>query len=87
MGADRRTAATPDVGQLAPGVLGLAVGSATALLASRAVAAAMFFGVSPQDPIAFGGAVVILLAAAVLAVLVPTPRAAAVDPALVLRQS
>ena len=72
---------------LRPVVLGLAVGAGTALLASRVVVAAMRFGVSPQDPVAFAGAAVILLSAAVLAVLVPTRRAAAVDAALVLRQS
>lgn len=72
---------------LRPVVLGLAVGAGAALLASRVVVAAMFFGVSPQDPIAFAGAAVILLAAAILAVLVPTRRAAAVDAAFVLRRS
>jgi ABC-type antimicrobial peptide transport system permease subunit len=70
---------------LRPVVLGLALGAGTALLASRVVVAAVFFGVSPQDPIAFGAAAVILLAAAILAVLVPTRRAAAVDAAVVLR--
>jgi putative ABC transport system permease protein len=72
---------------LRPVVLGLAVGTATALLASRLVAAAMFFGVSPRDPIAFAGAAAILLAAAILAVVLPTRRAAGVDPAFVFRQS
>jgi putative ABC transport system permease protein len=72
---------------LRPVVLGLAVGAGAALLASRVFAAAMFFGVSPQDPIAYGGAAVILLAAAILAVLVPTRRAVAVDAACVLRRS
>jgi predicted permease len=70
-----------------PVVLGLAIGAGAALLAGRVVVAAMLFGVSPQDPIAFAGATVILLAAATLAVLVPTRRAAAVDAAFVLRQS
>ena len=72
---------------LRPVVLGLAIGAGTALLVSRVVAAAAFFGVSPQDPIAFAGAAVILLTAAILAVLAPTRRAAAVDAALVLRRS
>lgn len=72
---------------LRPVVLGLAIGAGLALLASRVVVAAMFFGVSPQDPIAFAGAAVIVVAAATLAVLVPTRRAAAVDAACVLRQS
>jgi hypothetical protein len=72
---------------LRPVVLGLAVGAGAALFASRVVVAAMFFGVSPQDPTAFVGAAVILLAAATLAVMMPTRRAAAVDAALVLRRS
>jgi putative ABC transport system permease protein len=72
---------------LKPVVFGLAVGAAAALLAGRVASAAVFFGVSPQDPIAFVGAAVILLAAAMLAVLVPTRRAAGVDAAVVLRRS
>jgi ABC-type antimicrobial peptide transport system permease subunit len=72
---------------LRPVVIGLAIGAAAALLVSRVVVATMFFGVSPQDPVAFVGAAVILLTAAILAVLVPTRRAAAVDAALVLRRS
>jgi ABC-type lipoprotein release transport system permease subunit len=62
------------------------IGAGAALAASRVIAG-ILFGVSPQDPIAFAGAAAILLAAATLAVLVPTRRAAAVDPAFVLRQS
>ena len=57
------------------------------LLASRIVVAALFFGVSPQDPIAYVGATAILLGAAILAVLVPTRRAAAADAASILRRS
>jgi len=72
---------------LRPVVLGLAIGAGAAAFASRVVVAAMFFGVSPQDPIALAGAAVILLAAATLAVLMPTRRAAAVDAALILRRS
>jgi predicted permease len=72
---------------LRPVVLGLAAGAGAALLASRVVVAAMFFGVSPQDPLAFLGAGALLLTAATLAVLVPARRAAAVDAACVLRRS
>ena len=72
---------------LRPVVIGLATGAGVALLLSQVVVAAMFFGVSPQDPLAFAGAAVLLLAAATLAVLLPTRRAAAVDAASVLRQS
>jgi ABC-type antimicrobial peptide transport system permease subunit len=72
---------------LRPVVFGLAVGGGAALLASRVVVSAMFFGVSPQDPMAFAGAAAILLTAAILAVLLPTRRAAAVDAAFVLHRS
>jgi predicted permease len=70
---------------LRPVVIGLAVGSAAALFVGRLMAATMLFGVSPRDPIAYAGAAAILLVAAMLAVLVPTRRAARVDAALVLR--
>jgi len=72
---------------LRPVVIGLSLGAGAALLASRVVAAAMFFGVSPHDPVAFVAAAVILITAALLAVVVPTRRAAAVDAADVLRWS
>jgi predicted permease len=72
---------------LRPVVFGLALGAGAALLGGRVVAAAMLFGVSPQDPVAFAGAALILLASAVLAVLVPTRRAAGVDAASVLRRA
>ena len=65
---------------------GIAVGAGGALLLSQVATAAMFFGVSPQDPIAIGGAVAILIGAAILAVVVPTRRAAAVDAAVVLKR-
>jgi len=69
---------------LRPVAFGLALGIGAALLASRVAATVTFFGVSPQDPIAFAGAAALLLVAAILAVLVPTRRAAATDAALAL---
>jgi hypothetical protein len=57
-----------------------------ALLVSRVATATIFFGVSPQDPIAIAGAVTILLGAASFAVALPTRRAAAVDAAVVLKR-
>jgi predicted permease len=72
---------------LRPVAWGLAIGAGAALLASRVVAAAMFFGVSPQDPLAVTGAAAVVVLAAIVAVLVPTRRAATLDPASVLRQS
>jgi predicted permease len=72
---------------LTPVVAGLVIGAATALLVSRVAGSALLFGVSAQDPLAYAAAAAILLAAATLAVFVPTRRAAAVDAAFVLRQS
>ena len=70
---------------LRPVVLGLAAGIGAAVLIGRVAVAAMFFGVSPQDPIALAVAAAILISAAMLAVLLPTRHAAAVDAASVLR--
>ena len=72
---------------LKPVVIGLAAGIAAAVLAGRVVAATTFFGVPAGDPVALAGAAAILLAAATVAVLMPTRRAASVDAALVLRRS
>lgn len=71
---------------LKPVIAGLVAGAGTALLAGRVVVAGMFFNVSPNDPVAFAGAALALLAAATLAVLLPTRRAASVDAALVLKR-
>ncbi len=70
---------------LRPVALGLAIGTGAALLASRIIVAAMFFGVSPHDPVALSGAALILSVAATLAVRAPTSRAASVDAASVLK--
>ena len=74
------------VDSLRPVAFGLIAGGAGALLLTR-VFGGLLYGVGSHDPLAFGGAVVILLAAATAAVYIPTRRAAAVDPAFVLRQS
>jgi hypothetical protein len=71
---------------LRPVSFGLAAGVLGAGLASRVMAGALY-GLSPADPLAFGGALIVLVAAATLAVFLPTRRAAAVDPAAVLRDT
>lgn len=70
---------------LRPVVLGLVAGLAVALLGSRVLEAALS-GISPHDPLAIGGAVVVLLVAAVSAVLIPARKSASTDPTLALRQ-
>jgi predicted permease len=70
---------------LRPVLGGLAAGVLVAALGSR-VLAGILYGISPADPLAFAGALIVLLTAAIVAVFVPARRAAAVDPAAVLRQ-
>jgi predicted permease len=63
---------------------GLALGLGLALVAGRA-AAGLLFGVSPYDPLTFGGVTALLAAVALAASLAPGWRAAHVDPAVSLR--
>lgn len=70
---------------LRPVMFGLAGGMFAALLASRVLAGTLY-GVDSADPIAFGGAIAVLLTAALAAVIIPARRAATIDPAAVLRQ-
>jgi predicted permease len=65
--------------------IGLASGLAISLVASRLIDS-MLFGIRPQDPLAIGGAVLLLSAAALLAALIPALRASRTDPALALRE-
>src|SRR5690606_34584097 len=65
--------------------IGVAVGLAVALGASRVVDS-LLYGVSSRDPITYGAVALSLAAAAALASWVPARRAAAVDPATALRR-
>lgn len=64
--------------------LGIALGAAGAVAASRAVTA-MLFGVSRLDPVTYLGVIALLAGVAMVACGVPAWRAAQVDPASTLR--
>jgi predicted permease len=64
---------------------GVLLGFGGAYLVGRAMQG-MWFGVGAIDPIGFGVVAIVLLAAALLACLVPARRAASVDPLTALRQ-
>jgi predicted permease len=65
-------------------LVGIAVGTAVALLVGR-FAAPLLFRVSPRDPLTMLGVALTLLAVAVVASVVPARRAARTDPNLALR--
>jgi ABC-type antimicrobial peptide transport system permease subunit len=65
---------------------GIAAGLLLAFLAARAIAAALY-GVGAADPLAWGGAVAVLLSAAALANYLPARRASRLDPSVALRQA
>jgi predicted permease len=69
---------------LALGLAGFAVGIPIALGASKLLAS-FLFRLQPNDPATIGGAIVILLAAALLAAYGPAQRASRIDPMTALR--
>jgi ABC-type antimicrobial peptide transport system permease subunit len=64
--------------------LGLVVGGVAALGGARLIAG-LLFGVPPHDAITFATVVVVLIAAALAAIVIPAYRAARVDPIVSLR--
>jgi predicted permease len=71
-------------GALGQIVVGLALGVPAALFVGRAVSS-MLYDVSGADPIAFGGAIVLLAGCATFASLLPARRAASIEPMSALR--
>ncbi|MGH9483836.1 MAG: FtsX-like permease family protein, partial [Terriglobales bacterium] len=63
---------------------GILAGVILAALLTRYMAA-LLYGMSPADPVSYAAAIVILVAVAVLASLLPALRAARVDPLRALR--
>ena len=69
---------------MALALVGVAIGLATALAATR-VLTGFLFEVSPTDPWTFGGVSLVVAAVALLACYVPARRASRVDPIVALR--
>ena len=67
-----------------PVLLGLGAGLAVAVAAAGALES-LLYDVAPRDPLSFGSAALLLLAAAALAAWVPARRAARTDPAATLK--
>jgi len=65
-------------------IFGIAIGTVAALLVSRLLAR-FLFGIAPNDPVAFGGVILMLAGVALLASFVPALRATRVDPMTALR--
>jgi ABC-type antimicrobial peptide transport system permease subunit len=65
--------------------LGILVGLGAALLTCRALRG-LLYGVGPADPLTYAAVILVLVAVALLASLLPAWRAARVDPAIALRR-
>jgi ABC-type antimicrobial peptide transport system permease subunit len=63
---------------------GVLIGIALAFGAGRLVAS-MLFGVTPIDPLSYGGSAAALVAVAMLASLAPARRASRIDPVVTLK--
>jgi predicted permease len=86
LGADRARIIRAVVGgPLVQTSIGLLIGVPLALVATRSIAAQLY-GIGGQDPRVFGGAVVVLIASAIVAAAVPARRAAAIEPTQALRE-
>lgn len=85
LGADRGRVMRLMIGRgMGPIGVGLGVGVVLALSLTRLMSG-LLFAVRPWDPLAVGGAAVLLTAAAFFAILIPARRATKVDPMVALR--
>jgi ABC-type antimicrobial peptide transport system permease subunit len=65
-------------------VVGLALGGAVAFAITRYLQS-LLFEISPNEPIAYAGAAVLVLATGLMGCVIPALRASAIDPAVALR--
>jgi putative ABC transport system permease protein len=66
-------------------VAGIVIGVMAALLLTRLMGN-LLYKVSPRDPIAFGAALIVLIAVALVACFLPARRATRIDPVQALRE-
>jgi len=66
-------------------LIGIAIGTAIALAATRSLGA-MLAGLSPNDPVTYGGTALILTIVGLGASYLPARRATRIDPMAALRQ-
>ena len=64
---------------------GIAIGAGLAIFAMKPLALILPDTLSPRDPAAFAGAMLVILLAGAVAILVPARRASRIDPAIALR--
>ena len=67
-------------------LIGIALGTAASLVASRWIAS-LLFGTRPTDPLTFAGIVLLLAFVALVAGYVPARRVSGIDPMIALRNS
>src|SRR5580704_3684659 len=85
LGAQRRDVLQLVIGQGTKlALLGVGVGFAISLMLTKLLSS-MLFGVSPKDPVTFGGVAILLVSVALLACYIPARRAMRVDPMVALR--
>jgi ABC-type antimicrobial peptide transport system permease subunit len=86
LGAEARSVVGMIVRQaLVPTLIGAIVGAGCAATAGALIRSRMY-GATPVDPVAFGGATVLMLVVMLLASWLPARHAGRVDPVQVLRQ-
>jgi predicted permease len=85
LGAQRSDVVRLVVGQaVAMAAVGVSIGVLMALAGGK-VLSAMLFSVGPRDPLALGGASILLMTVALLAALAPALRASRIDPTIAMR--
>jgi putative ABC transport system permease protein len=66
-------------------IAGIVIGAVAALLLTRLMGN-LLYKVNPRDPIAFGAALIVLIAVALIACFLPARRATRIDPVQALRE-